>query len=183
MAGKVAGRRIGSLPSFLHDCRGAVAVETALVSIFLVFLIAQVLDFGWYVYCSTQVKMAAQAAAAEAAVTCNTAALLPATQNCGSNLSTNMTNAAQQVGLGNQISITSTNEGYFCTDPNANNALVAKGSLASKPADCTPYSATEAPADFVYVTTSYNFSPMFPGVSAISFFTGPITATAWMRVG
>jgi len=166
---------------FWRDCVGAVAVETAMISLLLVTLIAQALDFGWYVYCALQVRMAAQAAVAQAAINCNTSAKLPATVNC-SGLTTAMTTAAQQVSLGTGISIASTTEGYYCHNTSASNALTAKGSLASKPADCTPYS-TDKPSDFIKVQTSYTFAPLFPGLSVVSPFAGPISATAWMRVG
>lgn len=170
---------------FLRDNRGAVAVETALVSGFLTILIAQVLDFGWYVYCAVQVKMAAQAAAAEAAVVCSTSTLLPAKTNCGSDIKTKMQAAANQVSIGGSITIADAdfNEGYYCHNPGANNALVMKSSYTSKPADCTPYSATEIPADFVTAKVSYTFRPAFPGLSAISYVGGAMTSTGWMRVG
>lgn len=170
-----------TLRRFRRDVRGAVAAEMALVSLLLVGLLAQGLDFGWYVYCTMQVKMAAQAAVAQAASSCTTAAQLPATTNCAG-VTAAMTSAAQQVSLGAKISMAAPTEGYYCNNTAAANALTSKGAIGSKPTDCSPYSA-DTPADFISVQTSYTFKPLFPGLSAMSAFAGPITAQAWMRLG
>lgn len=170
----------------IRDTSGAIAAETALVAGFLVVLIGQVLDFGWFVYCSVQVKMAAQAAVAEAAVVCDEDTELPATLNCGSDLKTKMESAANTVSIGGgTITIpTDPEEGYYCTDTANDNELVKVGEVTSpKPADCSPYSSTDTPSDFVQVTVNYTFSPLFPGLSAISFAEGTMASTAWMRVG
>jgi len=174
MAYPVGGKR----PGFWCDRTGSIAVETALISGLLVVLIAQALDFGWYVYCALQVRMAAQAAVAQAAISCNTAAKLPATVNC-SGVSTSMTTAAQQVSLGSTITMNTPSEGYYCVN---GSALVSVGSLGAKPADCTPYS-TAQPGDYVSVTTTHTFAPLFPGLTVVAAYAGPISATAWMRVG
>jgi len=163
---------------FWADTAGAIAVETALVSGILVVLIAQALDFGWYVYCSLQVRMAAQAAVSQAAVMCNTATKLPATTNC-SGVGTAMTTAAQQGSLGSAITIGTPTEGYYCVN---GSALVAVGALGAKPADCTPYS-TAKPGDYISVTSSYTFAPLFPGLTVMAAYAGTISGNAWMRVG
>ncbi|MBC2666285.1 pilus assembly protein [Novosphingobium flavum] len=163
------------LSAFWRDCRGAAAVETALVSLLLVTLMAQALDFGWYAYCALQVRMAAQAAVAQAAINCNTAAKLPATTNC-SGVTTAMTTAAQQVSLGTGITLGTTAEQYYCRD---GNTLRAMG--ATKPANCSPYS-TDTPADFITQTVNYTFAPIFPGLSVVSGYAGVIHSTAWMRL-
>lgn len=181
MAASVIGRAARNLP-LLRDCGGTVAAETAMVAGVLGILTAQVLDYGWYTYCSLQVKMAAHAAAAEAAVLCDTEDELPATINCDPDLKDKMEAAANEVSIGGTITITEPDEGYFCHDPSANNALVEMGDASNKPANCEPHSSTEEPADFVFITASYDFSPMFPGLSAISYADGTITADGWMRV-
>lgn len=173
-------RGLTNFRRFIRDRSGAVAAETALVSGFLALLIVQVLDFGWFAYCSVQIRMAAQAAAARAATACSEDALLPATQNCPG-LKAKMEAAANEVSIGGTITISDPDEGYFCHDNN--NALVEVGALDNKPADCMPYSATATPADFVYVTATYTFNPIFPGVSAVSYLGGAMTADGWMRVG
>jgi len=176
----VAGKVRTALSRLWRDCRGAVAVETALISLLVVTLMAQALDFGWYVYCALQVRMAAQAAVAQAAINCPSSAKLPATVNC-SGLTTAMTTAAQQVSLGSGITLGTPSEGYYCHNTSASNALTFVGGTGSKPANCSPYS-TDNPSDFISVTTSYTFSPLFPGLSAVSAYAGTISATAWMRL-
>ena len=166
---------------FLRDCRGAVAAETALISGFLVVLIAQVLDFGWFAYCSVQVRMAAQAAAAEAAVVCDEAAELPATLNCGADLEDKMEAAANEVSIGGTMTVSDVGEGYYCHD--GNGELVEVGALDNKPADCSSQGTSDTPSDFVNVTVSYTFTPLFPGLSAISYSGDAMTSTGWMKVG
>lgn len=173
---------------FIRDRSGAIAAETALVSGFLVVLIAQVLDFGWFVYCSVQVRMAAQAAAAEAAVVCSESDKLPATTNCQptlADLKAKMQTAANQVSIGGTITIPSDpQEAYYCAHP-ATEELVFAGAVTSpKPADCTAAAGTtDTPSDMVQVTVNYTFSPLFPGLSAVSFAEGTMASTGWMKVG
>lgn len=180
------------LRRFLRDCGGAIAVETALVSGFLAVLIAQLLDFGWFAYCSVQVRMAAQAAAAEAAVLCSDSTKLPAITKCQptlADLKSKMQAAANQVSIaaGGTTPFTipsDPGEAYYCANPTDGNKLVKVGEVTSpKPADCSPYSSTAVPADMVSATVNYTFSPLFPGLSAISYAGGTMQSTGWMRVG
>lgn len=173
---------------FMRDSRGAIAAETALVSGFLVLLIAQVLDFGWFAYCAVQVRMAAQAAAAEAAVVCNESAKLPATVNCQptlADLKTKMQTAANQVSIGGTITIPDDpQEAYYCGDPTDEELVYAGPVTSPKPADCVAATGTaDTPSDMVQVTINYTFSPLFPGLSAISFAEGTLASTGWMKVG
>ena len=170
-----------SLVRFIRDCSGAIAAETALVVGFLVVLIGQVLDFGWFVYCSVQMKMAAQAAAAEAAVVCSEAEDLPALDNCeptGKTLKEAMEEAANRVSIGGTITIADEDlkEGYYCSNGDAL-------AVVTTPDSCSPYSDTEKPGDYVRVTVSYTFTPLFPGLSAISYSADAMKAEGWMRVG
>ena len=177
---------------FIRDCSGAIAAETALVVGFLAVLIAQVLDFGWFAYCSVQVRMAAQAAAAEAAVLCSDSAKLPAITKCQptlADLKSKMQAAANQVSLGAGGTTPFTisgdpQEAYYCANPADSNKLVKVGEVTSpKPANCSPYSTTDVPSDMVSATVNYTFSPLFPGLSAISYAGGTMASTGWMRVG
>ena len=172
---------------FIRDLSGAVAAETALVSGLLTVLIAQVLDFGWFAFCSVQVKMAAQAAAAEAAVVCFEDEDLPATLNCEDSLATlksKMEAAANEVSIGGTMTISGDpEEAYYCADQTNVGELLKVGEVTDdpKPTDCA--GSVDAPGDYVRVTVSYTFTPLFPGLSAISYSDGPMTAEGWMRVG
>ncbi len=189
MAG-ILNMKLKSCRRFTRESGGAVAAEMAIVAGFLAILIAQVLDFGWMAYSSVQVRTAAQAAAAEAASICQTQADLPATVNCEANqsidLQAKMEEAANRVSIGDsatrRVVIAEPSEGYFCHDASANNALVEVGDLNNPPADCSAYGSAEAPGNYIYTTATYNFSPMFPGLSVASVIGNPITADGWMRL-
>lgn len=176
--------------AFRRDHSGSVGAEMAVVGGFLAILIAQILDFGWMAYCSVQVRTAAQAAAAEAASLCQEETDLPATVNCETtqsiNLQDKMEDAANRVSIGDEsvprIVISNPSEGYFCHDASANNALVEVGTLASPPADCTAFGSGEEPGNYIYVTATYTFTPMFPGLSVAGAIANPITAQGWMRL-
>lgn len=175
---------------FLRDCTGAVAAEMALVAGLLIIIIVQLLDYGWMTYNTIQVRMAAQAAAAEAATLCIEEEHLPATVNCESEvgivLLDKMQAAANRVSIGNvddpTITISAPVEGYYCTDPANDNALVEVGDLSNRPADCTAYSSEAEPGNFIFTTASYQWQPMFPGLSAASANDRTIRAVGWMRL-
>ncbi|MCJ2178717.1 hypothetical protein MTR64_09085 [Novosphingobium sp. 2580] len=127
--------------------------------------------------------MAAQAAAAEAAVVCSDETKLPATVNCGSDLIDKMTAAANTVSIGGSITVTNPiSEGYFCHD-DTTDKLVEVGTLDARPDDCTAQGSSDIPGDYVYVTVNYTFTPLFPGLSAVSLADTAMTSEGWMRVG
>jgi len=164
---------------------GAAAVEMAIIASMMVVPLLNVMDVGLYMFQRMQVENAAQMAAQATWATCDTAAEQPATTGCA-NLTTAMTAAAQSTSLGTNVTVGTPTEGYYCLD-NAN-VLVEVGSFPTKPSpfNCTsaPSSVTPSPApgDYVQVSVSYTYAPLFPAVSVASTFTTPIVASARTRL-
>jgi hypothetical protein len=141
-----------------------------------------------------QLQMGAQAGAQAAWNACDPGKYtLPATTSstqCGVNLLTTVTSAAQSTSLGTSVTVSSIVEGYYCADASGNLLLVGStGTIGSPPAKPTSScktvvatSTSETPGDYLQVTTSYTYAPIFSGLSIASALTTPITQTAWVRL-
>ena len=197
---------------YLRSTRGAAAAELALWLAVLFVPVLNVVDLGFYCFQAIQVRTAAQAAAQSAEELCGAKSqtTFPASQNC-TGLSSQLTAAAQSTSLGTQVTVvtattatTYTTEGYYCSDasgvltatpadpatkkttptnPWALNA--ASSTITSFPADCTSVNAknTGNPGDYLAVTVTYTYAPLFRGVSVANLFGGAITQTSWIRLG
>jgi Flp pilus assembly protein TadG len=164
------------------DDRGVAAIEFGLVATFLTFSILNVADISIYVYERMEVENATEMGAAAALKNCTTAQL-PATTNCAA-LTNAVKTAVQSTSLGTQITLQSGSpaEGYYCL--NSSNALQYMSGVNSKPADCTAAgSPSLQPSDYIQVSTSFSYKPLFPGITVAGTFTTPITKTALMRLG
>jgi hypothetical protein len=129
-----------------------------------------------------QVEYATQAGAQAAWHTCNTNQL-PATNNC-SGLDTAVQNAVKSTSLGTRVTLQSgsPSEGYYCV--NSSGSLQYMSDVNSKPADCSAAgSAGVQPGDYILISTTFAYSPMFPGITVTGAFTTPILRTALMRLG
>jgi hypothetical protein len=141
-----------------------------------------VTDIAVYVYQRMQVEYATQAGAQAAWHHC-TINQLPATTNC-SGLNTAVTNAVQSTSLGTHVTLQSgsPSEGYYCV--NSSGVLQRMSDVSSKPADCSAAgSAGVQPADYVVISTTFAYAPLFPGITVAGTFATPITRTAMMRLG
>jgi uncharacterized membrane protein len=185
-------RSIGALISawrrYRRSSRGAAAAEFAIMLPLLTIPVLNAIDLGVYAYDRMELNLAAQVAAQQAWVLCAVNGKVPATvtvngkANCPG-FGAAETLAAQSMTLGSSVTITSTVENYYCL--NGSNQLVVVGPVTSpEPADCTSANpkSTDAPGDYVLVTASYSYSPLFAQVSVASKLTTPITQTAWMRL-
>ena len=164
------------------DERGVAAIEFGLVATFLTFSVLNVADISIYVYQRMEVENATEMGAAAALKNCTTAQL-PATTNCAA-LNNAVTTAVQSTSLGTQITLQSGSpaEGYYCL--NSSNALQYMSGVNSKPADCTAAgSPSLQPTDYIQVSTTFAYKPLFPGITVSGTFTTPITKTALMRLG
>jgi len=172
-----------TLVRFRHDARGAAAVEFGFVGVMFITGVLNAFELGRFAYQRMQVENAAYAGVQAAWKTCDFTKL-PATQNCGTTLTTNVTAAIQGTSLGSKVSLGSTgiSEGYYCV--NTSGALQTVGSLTSKPANCSAAgNASASPGDYIQVSVTFSYTPLMPmtvmGVRGAS----AITKTSWMRLG
>ena len=187
------------LGRFLRRSDGTAAVEMALWTAVIIVPMASVFDIGEYTYRKMQVENAAEMAVQAAWHACDPSEL-PAVQNCtglaNTGLLATLRTAAQSTSLGTNVTIAATTtavtEGYYCTN-NGTGALVLVGTeghlsptavapVAPSPNDCHTVVGTGTPGDYIQVTVSYTYSPLFSGLSIASFLPTPITKQAWMRL-
>jgi Flp pilus assembly protein TadG len=176
--------------SFWRDGHASAAVEMALVLPAIAFIVLNITDLAIYAYTRMQVDLAAQEAVGAARVLCNTSTAsrqLPAMQSC-TGLDSTIVAAAQTTPLGTGVTLTASSgnhstEGYYCADSSSTLQLVAAYN-GTPPSDCsgTYGGSTVAPGDYISVTATYTFNPVFPGISVASLLTSPITRTAWLRL-
>jgi hypothetical protein len=108
---------------------------------------------------------------------------LPATLSCPG-LTTAITQAAQSTALGAEVSIAtgSPTEGFYCLNDAGALQLIANASL-KPPVDCSSTGLPgQQPGDYIRVTTSFSYAPLFPGVTFASVFPTPIMKTSMMRL-
>ncbi len=196
---------------YLRETRGAAAVEFALWLTVLIIPLLNVMDLGFYCFDVMQVREAAQAAAQSAEALCGakTQTAFPASINC-TGLSSQLTSAAQTTSLGTNVTVvtstsatTYTTEGYYC--PSTSGALVAttadknttnpwsmsatSSQITSFPSDActsdttTSPTTTSNPGDYLAITVTYTYSPLFRAVSVAGMLGSTITETSWIRLG
>lgn len=184
-------RDAGSFRRFAGNVKGSAAVEFVLWLAVLIVPVLSAVDVGVYAFQRMQVQIASQAAAQTAWHLCDTSAKLPAvTTTCGGSLQTAMSKAAQNTSLGTGATVTATSEGWYCPDATNTLQLVGtsgtfgSGPVAPTPLDChTVVGAhTNVPGDYIKVTVSYAYAPLFTGLSVGGLLTTPISQTTWMRL-
>jgi len=164
--------------AYITNAAGAAAAEFALILTLLTIPLLNVFDIGVYVYDRMQLDNAAQVAVQTAWAQCAPSGDVPATvnNNCAG-LAAAMTTALRTTPLGSGVTITSTTESYCC--PGAG-TITCQGPVATTtPTNC---SSSQAPGDYIFITASYTYSPLYPSLSVASVLTTPITRTSWMRL-
>jgi Flp pilus assembly protein TadG len=166
------------------DQRGASALEFSLFAALLVFGVLNTVDISIYIYKRMQLENATEMAVQAAWKVCDPSqGLLPATTSCPG-LADAITGGAQSTTLGDQVSIQagSPSEGYYCL--NSSGALqYISGVTGNPPADCSATGLPgQEPGDYIQITTTFQYAPLFPGVTVASMFTTPITKTSMMRL-
>jgi Flp pilus assembly protein TadG len=172
------------LTAIRSDQRGVSAIEFALFAGILSFGLLNVADITIYIYKRMQVENATEMAVQAAWKACDpTQNLVPATTNC-TGLTSAIAAAVQSTTLGTQVSVQagSPSEAYYCL--NTSGALQNVGAVTSPPpTDCSATgNAGQQPGDYVLITTSFTYAPMFPGLTVASAFTTPIVRTGMMRL-
>ncbi|MBF0560779.1 MAG: pilus assembly protein [Alphaproteobacteria bacterium] len=159
------------------------AIEFALVSSILVFLLTNVIDLGIYTASRIQVENAAQMGAQAAWQTCGVGSL-PATINCPG-LGAAVALAVQSTSLGTNVALKkgSPSEGYYCVDGTNSLTYVAAVS-GSEPSSCASVgNSSSVPGDYVLVEVNYTYASLFPGITIASTLPSLMTKAAWMRLG
>lgn len=177
-------RRIAQLVArFGRDARATAAIEFGGAASLLIISALNAIDLGYYMYNRLQVENAAQVGAQAAWKTCSDQSHdLPATVNC-SGLNAAVTAAIQSTSLGTHVTLASgyPAEGYYCV--NSSNALQSVGSLSAKPTNCSAAgNASASPGDYVQISVTYSFAPLF-GLSVMTAWgVRSITMTTWTRL-
>lgn len=166
------------------DQRGASALEFAIFAGTLAFGLLNTADVSIYIYQRMQVENATEMAVQAAWKACDPVQnQLPATTSCPG-LTTAITNAVHSTTLGTYVSVQagSPTEAYYCVD--GSGALQNVGAVnQTPPADCSAVgNATAQPADYIQITTTFSYAPLFNGVTIASTFTTPIVRTGMMRL-
>ncbi len=179
----IARKVTKQVQAITSDQRGVSAIEFSFFAALLAFGLLNTADISIYIYQRMEVENATQMGAQQAWNTCDPSkGQLPATTNCAG-LTTAITTAVQSTSLGSQVSLQSGSpaEGYYCL--NSSGALVYVSAVSSKPADCSSVgNATLQPEDYITVTTTFSYAPLFPGITVAGAFTTPIVKTALMRL-
>ncbi|HEY1474373.1 MAG TPA: TadE/TadG family type IV pilus assembly protein [Pseudolabrys sp.] len=172
--------KIGTIRS---DCRGTSAIEFAFFAGLLSLGLLNITDVSIYIYQRMELENAAEMAAQAAWKTCDPfKGYVPATTNCPG-LTTAITNALQSTSLGTNVSLQSGSpaEGYYCV--NSSGSLQYVSAVSSKPADCTVAGMSSLqPTDYIQITASFSYVPLFSGITVAGAFATPITKTTMMRL-
>jgi Flp pilus assembly protein TadG len=163
------------------DKRGTSAIEFSFFASLLSVGLLNTVDVSVYVYQRMEVENAAEMGAQAAWKACDINSL-PATTNCPG-LMTAVTSAVRSTSLGTKVALQSgsPSEGYYCV--NSSNALQFVGGIHEKPADCTAAGMPNLqPADYIKISTTFAYQPMFSDMTIARMFATPITKTAWMRL-
>jgi Flp pilus assembly pilin Flp len=162
-----------------RDQSGATAIEFALISGILVFLLLNSIDLGRYIYLRGQVENATQAGAHSVWEKCDPMKL-PIVTKCYANQTAAKAAVVSVIssileGIANDhVTIT---ESYYCTD--AAGALHSVTNVASLPGQCLPGAV---PGDYVQVQLTYPFTPLFGNLTVAGTFGTSISTISYMRL-
>jgi Flp pilus assembly protein TadG len=169
----------GALRRVTADRRGASAVEFALIGSIFIVMLLNVVDLSILIWSRMQVDYAAAAGAQAAYNECSPRDM-PAKSKCP-NLDGVVQAAARSTSLGGAVANESPIEEYYCT-AGTNLALVATYP-ATPPLNCSGVVGSDpvsTPGDYVTISVSYTFNPLFAGLSVVQ--QQALTAMAMQRL-
>ena len=176
-------RILAKVTALRSDQRGTSAIEFSFFAGLLSLGLLNMTDVSVYIYQRMEVENASQMGAQAAWKTCNpNNNQIPATTNCPG-LTTAITNAVQSTSLGTSVSLQSGSpaEGYYCV--NSSGALQYVSGVSSKPANCTAAGMSSLqPGDYIQITTTFAYAPLFPGITVAGNFATPITKSSMIRL-
>lgn len=174
---------IANVAALRSHQQGTSAIEFSFFAGLLSFGMLNMTDVSIYLYQRMEVENAAQMGVQAAWKTCNPNYYqVPATMKCPE-LTTAITKAVQSTSLGTSVSLQSGSptEGYYCV--NSLGTLQYVSDLSSKPADCTAAGMPSLqPGDYIKITTTFSYAPLFSDITVASKFATPITKTSMMRL-
>jgi Flp pilus assembly protein TadG len=179
--------------TYFRNQRGAAAVEFALMLGVFTVSLPSVVDLGIYAYDKMQVQNSAQMGAQAIWAACTS---LPATDATSCPTAQTAVNAAvQRTSLGSAVTVSSVTEGYYCSNAsgvltetpagktgNFTTALDASTVVPTPPTTCPTGSQTSSPGEYIWVTVSYTYSPVFTRASVASLLPTTIQSRGWMRL-
>lgn len=144
---------------------GSAAIEFALVGLMLVLLLLNLVDFSRMIWTQMEVDNSAEIGA-QAAYNACAGQSMPATTHCSS-LDSAVATAVRSTSLGAAVSLAagSPGEAYYCP---SGTSLQSVGAYSSPPTpfDCSATGdSSTSPGDYVTVNVTYNFAPLFSGLS------------------
>lgn len=172
---------LATLRRIATDRSGVAATEAAIVLSLLAIASLNGVELARWAYTRMQVANAAQMAVAAAYKACDTQHL-PATTNCpGLGTAISRSLASTNLGSAVQQDAGSPVDAYYCID--ASGALVASGTLAAHPADCSAAGdGAHAPANYLTVNVTMAYTPIASAVTIGSLLPANIKASGTMRM-
>ena len=150
---------------WLADRSGAAAVEFAIWLAVIAYPLLNTIDLGLYVFRTMEVSNAAQMAVQAVYNQCSQGYSSPYKTNCTPVLSNAETEGAQSTSLGSAVTISDTSE---CL-----NGAVTSGAQTACPTNS---------GDYIAVTVSYTYVPMFRGASIVNLLNTTVSRTHWTRM-
>lgn len=168
------------------DTSGLATIEFAFVSLVMMYTILNGVEVARWSLQRMQVANAVNSATQAVWNAC-TSTKLPATTKC-TDATTGMTAAItaglQSTSLGSDVTLDTgfPSEAYYCLD--SDGVLTKVGEVADpKPADCSEVDDDDhAPGDYVMISASYTFTPLFPGMTVADLLPTDMTSSGSMRL-
>jgi Flp pilus assembly protein TadG len=161
---------------------GVAGIEFALVTSVLMLTLLNGVEIARWSFQRMQVRNAVHSASQAVWAACDTKHL-PAKTNC-TGLDAAITAGLQSTSLGTSVTKTSgyPTEAYYCV--NSSGVLTQVGPItAAKPSDCSAVGdASHSPGDYVMLSASYTYKPMFKGITVGNMLPKTLTATGSMRL-
>lgn len=200
-----AGALSSAVARYRNETVGTAGVEIAIWLVVMVVPLLNVVDTGFYIYQRMQVENAASAAAQAVWALCSTSAQTPVTGGGCANVSATAQAAAQGTSLGTGVTLQTTSttsyENYFCTNnsgvltavgtasaiTNTTTKPVLSNSFANSSSPCSSAGSgftgnTAPPSDYVVISVTATYRPLFPGATITDLFNGTITGVARTRM-
>ena len=195
-------RRLGA---WRRETRGAAAAEFAMVVLFLILPLINIVDFGVYAYSRMQVENAAQMGAQTIWSSCNnltkrTPAAIGSNGSCAASTSPTVTTWVQQTSLGTPRDRDGRHRALLLHHHRGDAAVRdghrwrgqphQRASATGEPAKCAvsatltnPSDTGATPGDYISLGVTYTYPPLFSAASIVSALLRWGTKTVYTRLG